>query len=1398
MSHNKMYSLTKPQKLIYDTEKYVGKSVSNICGCLMIKGHKDTSVMVSAIKEIYRLNDAFRIRIFNLDGKIFQRVEEYTEKNIDVLEFKDQVELDLYAESYAKEPIDLYGDLVELRAVITEDSYGLLIKIHHIISDAWSISLIGTQFCSILRDEIPYSGSYIDYIDVEGEYLKSKRHEKDKEYYIEQFQKCNEVLYLCDKESYLYESARKHCVIDKKRTKLIANYALEHKTSVYTMLMTAFAVYFSRIKQNNEKFYIGTAMLNRSDNKQKNTLGMFINTTPVLMELNNELAFSDNMAGVSKKLFGAIKHQRFNYNDIIKALNKEYDFSGRLYDVMLSYQNARFTGVGTEYDSVWYSNGYQSESLQIHIDDRDSDGIFTVNYDYRTDLLSEKDIERMHENIFNILFDGMATDKKIKELNILSEKERYTLLYGFNNTLTDYPKEKCIHELFDEEAVKNPQKTAIIACDATLTYGELNTLSNRIANGLIKSGVTPGDIVAFSMPRISTTVAVMFGILKAGAAYMPVDPAYPKDRIDYMLSDSNAVYLINEDNVCDFITDKADNPSVKVKSDDCCYCIYTSGSTGKPKGTLICHYNVVNYTNKNIYNFVNGIIKDEYNNILSVTTIGFDIFVTESIMTLVSGKTMLFANEHQCNSQKELNEFSLKYGAEVLQTTPTKMQMLISDNTYAQYLKNLKVVMLGGESVLYELCEKLKAMTDAEIFNVYGPTETTVWSTFSKVTGNDITIGKPIANTQIYIVDKFNNLMPIGHIGELCIAGDGVGAGYLNRSELTYEKFIDNPFGSGKLYKTGDLAYWKEDGNIVYVGRNDFQVKIRGLRIELGEIENVINSVEGVSQAVVTVRKDTNNRQLICAFFTENKKTEISYIKKVMSSKLPKYMIPHIFTAIDKMPLTSSGKINRNALPSVDLLNICVETEYVKPQTEIQQKISEIMESVLNYSPVGLSDDFFDLGGDSLKAIEFVSKAHSEGIYFNLQAVYDNPTVEKLCSCIENKNKEHISYNYHDFEKYGKILKHNAKKDIIIPNKMPLGNVFITGSTGFLGSHIIDKLILLGAKKIYCFVRDDVVRLYKTLEFYFGSKYKGDKRIIPVIGDLDQLADIKIHDDIDFVVHAAASVKHYGAYEYFYNVNVTGTKNALDFAKKHNSKFIHISTLSVSGNSLADNFDVYKSEEEKEFYENTLYVGQPLDNVYIRSKFEAEKAVLDAALDGLKVNIVRVGNLTNRISDAKFQKNYQTNAFLKRVKAVLELGCFPDYLMHLYGEFSPVDSTAEAIVKIMSHFNQRHTIFNVNSHKVLYFDKMFEFLRGLNIDINVVTGIEFLQKLKLSKFKYAYKTLINDMDDNGKLIYDSNIRIHNEFTVKYLENLGFEWPDSNFDYIKNYIEYFRNINYLKV
>jgi len=1401
-------NLTKPQKLIYDMERFAGGSINVLCGIMLLPGVKDEENLAAAVNRVYQLNDAFRIRISEEDGQPSQQIIPYTEKNIDVLHFNSKAEVDSYAQKSAEEPFDFHGELCDIKVIVLPGQYGLYAKLHHIVGDAWTIALIGTQFNAIVNGEEPSACSYCEYVESEKEYLESQRYENDRTFFLEQFKKCDEVTYLSEKQAVSYSATRKTFVLDADKTQQIKDYATQSKSSAYTLFMTALAIYMNRTNMNTEKFYLGTAVLNRSGVREKRTMGMFVNTVPMLIELENSGSFAENLAAMGKTIFSAFRHQKFNYGDVLSAIRKEYNFAEKLYDVMLSYQNAAITGGDCE--TTWYHSGMQNESLQIHIDDRDREGVFRIHYDYQRDKFTVQEIETLHNHLMTLLQDDIENDtKKLYELELLPSEEKQKVLFDFNDTAMDYPKDKCVHQLFEEQAAKTPDKVALIACDKTLTYAELNDNANRIAHSLAEKGVKKNDIVAFQVSRKSCLITLMLGILKAGASYMPIDPNHPKDRVDYMVSDSGAKFCVTDEMTEELLnnTDTTSLPICNCAQDLFCV-LHTSGSTGLPKGAAIKHQNMVNFIYSNLY-LLNGI-----DNVIAINTVTFDVFEMDTIFALVTGTTCVLANEEQMYNQTCFENMMAKYDNCLFWATPTKITNYINNSSTGDFFKHINCYVVGGEILKPELLDRIRGLNpNVKIYTVYGPTETLIYSTLVDVSKtNDITIGHPIANTQIYIVDQFMQPTPVGVIGELCIAGDGVGAGYINRPDLTEERFINNPFGEGKLYKTGDLTYWREDGNIGYVGRNDFQVKIRGLRVELGEIEKAISSINGISQVVVVVRKNNEGRQLICAFYT-GIEVDAKEIRNHIGKKLPKYMLPHIFTHLNEMPLTSSGKVNRKALPEVDLENITNDTEYVQPENKQQKLLCGLMEQILDVTPVGIADDFFDLGGDSLKAIEFVSKAHNEGVYFNLQNVFDYPTVKELWECIESGDKQEISFADVDFTAVNTILEKNKPEYITAPKESEVGNILLAGATGYLGIHILADFLEHDTGTAYCLVRgkdqeDSAARLNKLLDFYFDGKYVDSERIQVICADLqkdsfglDENTYAMLLGAVDTVINTAASVKHYGSYKYFYEANVETTKRLIDFCKAANAKLIHTSTLSVSGNSFGDQFDGFISEDEKHLYESSLYIGQPLENVYARSKFEAEKEVLDAMAEGLPANIMRMGNLTNRLSDGVFQKNYESNAFLQRVKGVLELGMFPDYLMDLYAEFTPIDEAASAIMTITRHFSTEQTVFHINSIKVVYFDKLFHIFNDLGFKVDIVDGAIFTEALRKTAEQtgkaHIFETFINDMDENDQLSYDSNIRIENDFTVQYLKSLGFEWGDIGMDYLRKYVAYFRKIGYLK-
>ena len=1395
--NKRIMRLSKPQMLIYNMDKCTGESVSVLCGSILLGKVVDSGTLDDIFNEIVKRNSALRTVLLEKE-EVEQYCEAYSPLHYVCRSFLSIEEMDHFATEYAKKSLDIHGRLFEFIIISLPNNTGVLIKLHHIIGDAWTLSLLGKQLTTLLEGLEPLYGDYAHYIENEDSYLKSKRYERDKQYFLDCFNHIDEITYLSDSTSSNRLAHRKEMIIGAEETKSVRQYCLAHSISPFMLFTECLSILFSRLRNNADMFYLGVAILNRSNEEELNTVGMFVNTVPLLVNLDYGADFDTNLSRMKEDLLLVIRHQKYNYGDLLKDLRTTTNFRGQLYDIVLSYQNAKLDNSYRSIQSKWYPSGTQEESLQIHIDDRDNEGILRISYDYLADRFSEKQIERIHGYLTHILYGGMKDGcVGIGSMQILSEEERQALMFQFRGKTAEYPKDKCVHTLFEEHVRQHPSRTAIIASDQMLSYGSLNELANRVAASLQKRGVKPGDLVGIKLPRRSYYFAAVLGVLKSGAAYIPIVSDYPEDRIAYMVKDSQASLLIDEHIIGSLLSEESEsNPDIPVSSEDKCYCRYTSGSTGNPKGVLVSHRNVMNL----IFEMDR---LEHVDVILGVTNVGFDMCVTENLYSFMTGKTLVFADENAMIDSVKLSDLIHEYKADMITTTPSKMKLYLNSKEMQAALGRLSVISFGGEKLNKDFLQSIRKLSDAVISNEYGPTETTCYST-SCIMRNEIgevSIGKPIANTQVYIVDKYMNPTPIGVKGELCIAGDGVGLGYLNRPELTEEKFIPNPFGDGKLYRTGDIAYWNEGGNIIYLCRNDSQVKIRGLRIELGEIESAIMSISGIEQAVVIVRDGSFQQQILCAFYT-GANLDRHLIKNHLGKMLPKYMIPNYFTHLSSIPMTSNGKIDKHYLSTLDLDPSLMESRYAEPHNEMETDLCDLVSQVLDRGRIGAETDFFEAGLDSLKAIEFTLKAKANHIIIPLQAVFEYPTVRDLGRYLNGFGSGSIVYSLDAFKKYDAILSKNVYSLSSSIVKRKLGTVVLTGSTGFLGSHILDQLLKEGANKVICIVRSEE-RLAKSLAYYFGDTYLSDigTKIISVVADIAS-ADVNhlcIHDHVDTVIHAAACVKHYGQWEDFERVNVGGTKCALEFAKLNRARFIHISTTSVRGNGLNDTYASDMNTDSLFFDERCLYVGQSLENVYIRSKFEAERVVLDAILDGLDAKIIRVGNLTNRNSDLRFQPNYSENAFLNRIRAWIGLGLVPDYLMIDSIEFSPVDVTALGVVKLAEYATCEQSVFHLYNSKFLSFASAIHLFIENGIAMNVVDHACFIQALTRMLDEpgkeWIYEAFQNDMDHDGRLMYGQNHHIINEFTNRFLQEIGFEWPMIDSTYVSNYIKYFKDLGY---
>ena len=734
----------------------------------------------------------------------------------------------------------------------------------------------------------------------------------------------------------------------------------------------------------------------------------------------------------------------------------------------------------------------------------------------------------------------------------------------------------------------------------------------------------------------------------------------------------------------------------------------------------------------------------------------------------------------------------VKYNASNFLAVPSLYKVLLREKS--EYLKNMKFITIAGENFNLNLVnEHFSKLPNVRLVNEYGPTENSVCSTyyeFKKHPNEDILIGKPINNCKCYVLNDNLQLLPAETPGELYLSGPGISDGYLNKPDLTAQKFIDNPFGGKyKLYKTGDIVKFTSNGNLKFLGRTDDQVKIRGFRIELKEIEqNILNNPD-VSDVIVIKNVDSSGKDILVAYIIgKNEELNISNIYAKLRSSLPSYMVPTIIK-VDSFPLTPNGKIDQSKLPTPQI----TKSNHRRPDTKLEKMILEVCQEILKKEKLGTDDDLFMIGeADSLSILSISSKLFGKNLKLNTQDFYKYPTVQSLANYLSKLPEDsYIDAGNIVKPKETKIPANVSQKSL----KFRYKNVLLTGSTGFLGVHILDYLLKNTNCTIYCIIRQKYIsspekRLQKILTFYFDEnyyeKYKNKIRIL--CGDLseeffslDEKEYQKLQRKIDCIINTAANTKHYGDLSNFQKQNIDIVKNLIAFCEDSKIVLNHISTTTISGNYLVENDINYN------FTENDFYIGQNYkDNAYVYSKFEAEKLILNAENYGLRANIFRLGNLMARASDGVFQRNKFENAYYTRLLALAKVGYIPENLKHQELEFTPIDETAEAIIKILTIPNLYNNIFHIFTNKTISINVLLKVLKKLNHPCKFISYEKFIKKLHLQKNEKILQYIISDLNTSNQFDYSSDIIINQNITNEFLNFVSFKWSTIDEEYLTQF------------
>ncbi|WP_211234360.1 non-ribosomal peptide synthase/polyketide synthase, partial [Paenibacillus taiwanensis] len=1030
---NRLFPLTQAQRRIWYMEMmHPNTSASTVAGTLYIRGQVNLEVLKQAVYLVIKQHDAFRIQIKSEDNQPMQwfRPEEEIIPEIEYMEWDNSAEAEAWLEQFNLVPTSIFDAKLYHTVIfnINNEEHWFNLKINHIIADGVSSHLIANKIMQnytaiasnqSLPDDV--KSTYMDYIFAEQQYEKSERYEKDRAFWLDKFRTMPEMMGIKPYPPFSIgiEAQRSSYIsVAGERYEQLRQFTEQHNISLFTLFLGAlYAVLYKT--SGNEDIAIGTAYANRTSKQDKDALGMFVSTVATRLSIDPDQDLITFLHMVSKEQKSILRHQKYPYNKLILDLREQYNNIDiqDLYRISIDYLPIHWTSYGDL--SVRQRSsfcGHEVDDFAVHIEDMLDDQQLMISIDYRIQLFEEQEMIRIMEQMLTIVKQVMHNSQQtVRQLSMLTEEESKLILTQFNEPTAEYPRDKTVHQLFEEQVEQTPDEIAVVYGEQHLTYRELNARANSLARTLRAQGVTPQQLVGIMADRSLEMIVGILAILKAGGAYVPIDPEYPEERIRYMLDDSNARVLVSQSHLYSRVTftgtwvwideesayleDSSNLASVN-DSDHLSYVIYTSGTTGKPKGVMIEHKQLVALANawKREYR-----LNDAGFRLLQWASFSFDVFTGDMVRTLLfGGQLVLCPNEARANPAA-LCELIGTHHIQLFESTPALVIPLM-EHVYENKvdISSLKLLIIGSDHCPTSEFRKLNERFGSQmrILNSYGVTEACVDACYYEQTAaNALTvlpIGKPMPAITMYILDGNQSLQPIGLAGELYIGGAGVGRGYLNQPDLTSEKFVNDPFNPGSLmYRTGDLARWLPDGNIEYLGRIDYQVKIRGYRIEIGEIETQLLKQAQIREAVVVAREDREGPKELCAYYVTDQELTVHELREALAEDLPAYMIPSYFVRMDRLPLTPNGKVDRKGLPAPEG-EAQTGSEYVAPRTEAEHTLVNVWQTVLGAQRVSVLDHFFALGGDSIKSIQVASRLQQAGYKLEIRDLFKYPTIAQL------------------------------------------------------------------------------------------------------------------------------------------------------------------------------------------------------------------------------------------------------------------------------------------------------------------------------------------------------------------------------------------------------------------
>ena len=1368
----------------YECLKIPTSTIYNIPYLLSYPAGVDAQQLAQAVKRVLEAHPELNVHFTTQGDTIVQTLDGAVAVQVPVKSMTHD-ELQQYKNDFVQ-PFNLQKPpLYRCEVVETPQGAHLLIDVHHLLFDGGSADLMFHQISDVLegKDIATERYTYLDYVTDQQQAEQGEEFAQAQKFFAEKLQTCegaSEIPADLPKSAEQGFIGEVVCPVDHDR---VAAFCREQEVTPAHLFLAATAYVVARYT-NNRDVYLCTVSSGRANLKISDTVGMFVNTLALGLTID-DVTVAGFLRQASDTFDQTLRHEDYPFARIAN----DYGFRPAIAYAYQVGMLSQYTVGGNPVAQELLELNVPKFKINIKIESR---GV-VVQYD---DAIYSHELgQRLAESIATVAQTMTAQpEARVRQLSIISPRQEEELSHLRQTATGDAPF-TLFHDCIHHFAQSQPDHDALVAIDAKYSYAEMDHATDCIATALRQRGVRERDRVALLLPRTSRLVLALFGVLKAGAAYIPCDPEYPADRVKLILEDSEARYIITTADRLDTVpADRAidvetllatecDGPvETHITPDDLAYLIYTSGSTGRPKGVMLHHRGICNYLYGHPANvFANGVMTDA-RRILSVTTISFDAALQDIGTAFFNGKTLVVATEEQANNPLDLAALIEREHINMVSGTPSRWQTWLTSDDFCRAISQVDICRAGGEKFSDQLLNLMRSVTKARIFNCYGPTEITVASNNKELTHAPmVTVGKPQLNVKEFVVDQDGNELPVGVVGELYIGGRGVAHGYNNLDEMTRERFID--YHGERVYRSGDYARWLPDGDVVILGRTDHQIKLRGLRIELGEIENVMLRVEGMKKVVILIRK-INDKEHLCAYYTADREIAPDALKAEISQSLTQYMVPTAYLQLSEMPMTPNGKTDVKALPEPQL---AVTSAFVEPVNDTERTFCDIFAGILQMEQVGATDNFFELGGTSLVVTRVIIEADKAGMHVAYGDVFANPTPRQLARLItgESADEGQDEAAMFDYTAINNLLQRNTLDNFRHGERQQLGNVLLTGATGYLGIHILRELIDSEAPNIYCLVRGKSQdkaesRLRTLLFYYFADSFKElfGTRLHVVLGDVTNDFDEAL--PIDTVFNCAAIVKHFSEGTEIEDVNIGGAQRCVNFCIKTGAKLVHISTASTRG--------LWAGEAKDEtFTEQKLYMGQYLGNKYIYSKFMAERLILDAvALHGLSAKIMRVGNLAARSTDGEFQANFATNSFMGRIKVYNMLGCCPYSMRNKRVEFSPINEVARAIV-LLSGTPKECTVFHPYNIHGQFLGDVLTGLTSVGDGVRFVEQEDFAQAMEAAKddpVKAKQMSSLLAYQDMAHGQKTTDVARDNDYTTQVLYRLDFAWSPTSWDYVE--------------